>query len=184
MHNKVGQLLIAHPNLPEQSPFYKTIVYIFSDNSEGTQGMIVNKPTKYPVNEFMQAHGFAMPTTKERMRFGGPVNTKTVFMLHTNDWDSAGSIDAGKGLSLSYDGYLIEKLSMGTQPGLWRMAVGICAWQPGQLDMELQGRPPYRPENSWLTAEADDSILFEHDGVKQWQKAVELSSRQMINCYI
>lgn len=183
MDNKVGKLLIAHPNLPPKTPFHKAVVYIFNDGPEGTQGIILNRPTAYRVNDFMQQQGFELPTTRERMRFGGPVSTKMVFMLHTEDFESASSMPAGKGLMLSCDDFMLEKMTLGYQPSLWRMMVGIAAWQPGQLDMELGGKPPYLPENSWLTAEASEGIIFEHDGEKQWQKALDLSSQQMINHY-
>jgi putative transcriptional regulator len=183
MDSRVGKLLIAHPNLPKTTPFHKTVVYIFNEDEQGVQGLILNKPTGYKVNDFIMTQGFEMPLTKEKMRFGGPVSTKLVFMLHTDDFESASSMPVGKGLMLSCDDFMLEKLSMGYQPSLWRMAVGVCMWQPGQLDMELQGHPPYRPENSWLTADANDSILFEYDGEKQWEKALELSSRQMIDSY-
>lgn len=181
--NRQGQLLIAHPNLPHNNPFYKSVIYIFEDDQVGTQGIILNKPTNYSVNSFIETQGFTMGLSPEKMRFGGPVSSKMVFMLHTDDWESASSSPVGKGLMISCDDFMLEKMAMGYQPGLWRMMVGVCAWQPGQLDMEMQGVKPYRPENSWLTADANDNILFGYDGEKQWEKAVALSSKQMINSY-
>lgn len=181
MTSKVGTLLIAHPNLPAQTPFYKSVIYIFHDSAEGTQGLILNKPTAYKVNDFMAERGFEMQSTTEHLRFGGPVSIKTLFMLHSDDFSSQSSQLAGNGLMISYDDFMLHKLSFGMQPNLWRMVVGISAWQPGQLDMELDGKQPYRPENSWLTAEANDHIMFGYDGEEQWQKAMELSSQQMIN---
>ena len=181
--NRQGQLLIAHPNLPHNNPFYKSVIYIFEDDQVGTQGIILNKPTNYSVNSFIETQGFTMGLSPEKMRFGGPVSSKMVFMLHTDDWESASSSPVGKGLMISCDDFMLEKMAMGYQPGLWRMMVGVCAWQSGQLDMEMQGVKPYRPENSWLTADANDNILFGYDGEKQWEKAVALSSKQMINSY-
>lgn len=183
MDNRVGQLLIAHPNLPSNTPFYRSVIYIFNDGPEGTQGIILNKPTRFKVNDFMSQQGFELPLTKERMRFGGPVSSKMLFMLHTDDFESSSSMPAGRGLMLSCDDFMLEKMVMGYQPSLWRMMVGIAAWQPGQLDMELNGQPPYRAENSWLTARASESIIFEYDGENQWNRALELSSQQMINHY-
>ena len=180
MMTRVGQLLIAHPNIPAANPFSKSVIYIFADNEEGVQGIMLNKPTKYTVNGFMESRGFEMHTTREYMRFGGPVSSKLIFLLHTDDWDSSSSYSVGKGLKLSCDTFMLEKMSFGFQPSLWRMAVGICAWQPGQLEMELEGKKPYRPENSWLVADASDSIIFEHDKEKQWERALELSRNQMI----
>jgi putative AlgH/UPF0301 family transcriptional regulator len=76
---------------------------------------------------------------------------------------------------------MLEKMATGNEPGLWRMVVGICSWSPGQLELELSGKYPYRPENSWLTVKANRSIMFEHDGDKQWQKAMDLSSKTMLD---
>lgn len=184
MNNRVGQILIAHPKLPTNTPFHKTVVYIFNDGPrEGTQGIVLNKPTHHKVNDVISKQGYELPLNKERMRFGGPVSTNTLFMLHTDDFESASSMPVGNGLMISCDDFMIEKMAMGHQPNLWRMMVGLASWQPKQLELELNGKPPFRPENSWLTAVANCSILFEQDGEKQWEKALELSSRQMINSY-
>jgi len=181
---KQGLILISHPNLPKTSPFYKSVIYIVNDNEVGTQGVILNKPADYKVNDFVAARGFSgFPNTEKKMRFGGPLSTKTVFMLHTDDFESSSSSIAGKGLMISSDDFMLEKMSWGQQPSAWRIAVGMCGWQPGQLDMELAGKPPYRKENSWLTAEANDNIIYNYDGIEQWEKASELSSQQMINSY-
>ena len=179
----IGKLLISHPNLPKTNPFHKTVIYIFQHNNEGTQGLVINKPSEFPVSQFIQSKGWAMPLTKETMRYGGPVSAKTVVMLHTDDWYSSSTIPIVNGLSITCDDFMLEKLATGNAPGLWRMCVGVCAWQPGQLDLELSGKYPYRPENSWLTVDSNRSIIFEHDGNKQWEKALESSSRQMIDSY-
>jgi len=181
--SRQGQLLIAHPNLPSDNPFSKTVIYIGHDDAEGVQGLILNKPSNYSVSEFLQRRNYPFINSGHRMRVGGPVNSTSVFMLHSNDWESSSSIDAGKGLSITSDDFMLEKLGLGYVPAYWRIFVGISAWGAGQLEMELSGKHPYRIENSWLTCEANDHIVFNYDGEDQWIKAVELSSQQMINSY-
>lgn len=184
MDNKVGKLLIAHPNLPRSTPFYKTVIYVVNDDDAGTQGIILNKPSDYSVSEFVASKGIDIfPHTTEKMRFGGPLSTKIVFMLHTDDFESTSSSIAGRGLMISCDDFMIEKMSFGQLPYNWRMAVGMCGWQPGQLDLELKGKRPYKAETSWLTCDANENIMFNYDGEDQWVKAVEISSQQMINSY-
>lgn len=185
LKNKVGKLLIAHPNLPVQNPFHKSVIYIFNDGpQEGTQGLILNKSTPLSVNQVMNKLGYEFSLTKEHVRFGGPVNSNTLFMLHSDDFESASSAPAGKGLMVSCDDFMFQKMVMGYQPSVWRLMVGISSWAPGQLDAEIKGKAPYKPENSWLTATPNDVTIFEYDGERQWQKALELSSRQMINHYL
>lgn len=179
--NKVGKLLIAHPNIPNNNPWHKTVIYIIEDNHLGTQGIIINKPSTLPVSEFLASRGMQMPFTKESMRYGGPLKNNLLVMLHSDHWYSNSTKVIGNGISISFDDFMFEKMSMGDTPGLYRIAVGIAGWQPNQLDAELNGNPPYRPENSWLLADADTNILFEHDKEKQWLKSIEMSSTQMIN---
>lgn len=182
--SRQGKLLIAHPNLPKNNPFDKSVIYVFSDDDKGTQGIILNKPAELSVNDFLLTKRFeSFPETPEKMRFGGPLSTRTVFMLHTDDFESTSSTIAGKGLMITSDDFMFEKMSFGQQPSAWRIAVGVCGWQPGQLDLELKGQPPYRAENSWLTADGNDNIIFNYDGERQWKQATELSSHQMINLF-
>ena len=76
---------------------------------------------------------------------------------------------------------MIEKMSMGNMPAMWRMVSGICGWAPGQLHAEINGHQPFKSDKSWLTLQPTDSIMFEYDGEEQWQRAIEMSSKQMIN---
>ena len=86
-------------------------------------------------------------------------------------------------LAVSSDNLMFEKLSMGDEPMYWRLFGGMCGWAPGQLDAEMKGEWPYRPENSWLIADATDTFIFSQEGDKQWQMAFELSGNQMFDQY-
>ena len=66
----------------------------------------------------------------------------------------------------------------------WRPYVGLTAWEPGQLDAELNGRFPYTQAHSWLTCDATDELLFGVHGHDQWKAAVEFASTQMIDSWI
>lgn len=181
---RVGKLLIAHPKLTASSPFYKSVILIYSDTAQGISGLIINKPSRFTVSNLAEARGLEYPLTKDYIRSGGPVNDNALLMLHTDDWSSTNTVDICAGLRISSDDFMLEKLAQGYQPIYWRMMGGMCAWQPGQLEMELKGQQPYRPENSWLTCKSNEDIIFTYDGERQWEKAVELSSRQMFSQYI
>jgi len=181
--NRQGKLLIAHPNFPSNSPFYKSVIYIYSDNAEGTLGLILNKPTPFPVHELAGLKNIDFPHLRDKVRVGGPVNEKAMIMLHTNDWNSTNTTLVKDGICLSSDNFMLEKLSMGYQPVYWRLMGGVCAWQAGQLDMELNGQGPYKLENAWLMCNATEELMFEHDKERQWELAVKHSSKQMFDYY-
>lgn len=184
MADRTGKLLISHPNLPEDNPFYRTVIYLYSDNAKGTTGLILNKPTNYPVHKILRGYGFSGDTVVGHVYFGGPVTENKLHLLHSSDWYSSSTVVVDQDIAVTSDTFMIEKLASGFGPRNWKMTAGLCAWSAGQLDAELAGKPPYRPENSWLTCDANDNIIFNYDGVDQWIKAVDLCSQQTINSYI
>lgn len=177
----VGNLLIAHPNLRKANPFHKTVIYVYEHNDNGVMGVVLNRNTEFSIQSLFRSKGHLYNNGIPTLHQGGPVNESALVLLHTDEWHSTNTATAGPGLRVSSDGLMFEKMAMGDEPVLWRLFNGMSAWAPGQLEMELKGQFPYRPENSWLTATANDSIVFEYDGEEQWEQAIELSRTQMIN---
>ena len=126
--SRQGQLLIAHPNLPVSNPFSKTVIYVAHDNEQGVNGLVLNKPTNYSVTEFFQRRRLDFMHSGHRMRSGGPVNPTSVYLLHTNDWESASSVDVGQGLSVTSDDFMLEKLSMGYLLLLDISSIVLCSF--------------------------------------------------------
>lgn len=174
-----GKVLIAHPNL--QSPFFKkSVIYIIEHNTaQGSQGIVLNKPSRFPVNTLFKNKGLELddPSTIHK---GGPINEKAVSLFHTGEWTSTNTYPVGP-YSVSSDDFMIEKMANGDAPVYWRMFGGIAGWGPGQLEAEVEGAQPFG--KSWLTIPANDAILFEHDGDDQWNKALEYASQLMVDHY-
>ena len=185
MNNRIGKLLVAHPHFPLNSPFAKSVIYIYQDDPvNGTVGVVINKPSRTSVSDIASQNNVIFGESKELVYMGGPVNKSSLLLLHTNDWHSANTAAAGARLRISSDNHMLMKLSHDTnQPAYWRLFIGLSSWMPGQLDAEIQGNPPFGPIGSWLTCEADESIMFNCAGDKQWHKAVELCSQQTIDQY-
>ena len=180
----VGKLLIAHPNFPNGTIFHRAVIYLYQDkDDEGSIGVIINKPSKFTIKDVCEDKGIQYPWTKKVIYHGGPVTQNALVLLHTNDWSSQNTATGGLNLAVSSDNLMFEKLSMGDEPMYWRLFGGMCGWAPGQLDAEMKGEWPYRPENSWLIADATDTFIFSQEGDKQWQMAFELSGNQMFDQY-
>lgn len=109
---------------------------------------------------------------------------EAVIMLHTDEWTSRNTTTAGSHYRMSSDYDMFEKLATFDQPAYWRVFAGIASWAPGQLDMELNADFPYTAKNSWLTAQANDDIMFGTDGYDQWDRALDLCSQQMFDSFL
>lgn len=170
--------------MPDTNPFAKSVIYIYADDPvQGTTGVVLNKPTDSTVQDICYDHKVTYPSRAPRVHLGGPVNKTAIVLLHTDDWNSQNTAIAGNNLLISSDKLMFLKMSQGNEPIYWRMMVGLSSWAPDQLDMEIAGQFPYDKTHKWLTAEANEDIIFGYDGEEQWNKALDLCSQQMIDYY-
>ena len=184
MSKHLGKILVSHPGLSKKDYFYKSVVFLYNDSKDNTLGLVLNKPLNTSVKEICYDRGILWPDGVTRCYAGGPLSRQSVILVHSNEWQSTNTIHIpNTKYCVSSDELMFEKMSMGNQPIYWRMCLGISGWQAGQLDLELKAKYPYKTENSWLTVNPVDSIMFEYEGVKQWEHAMELSSQQMIDSY-
>lgn len=174
-----GKLLVAHPNLKDNSFFEKSVIYIFEHNIQGAQGIIINKATEYAVESIVQQRGLPY-LSNEQVYKGGPLNTRAISILHTDDWYSSNTITCNA-FGLSSDDFMLQKLSMGNEPRNWRMFAGMCGWGPRQLETEIDGNTRYSKSQGWLVLDATEHVMFDFDGDEQWVRAVDQCSKQVIN---
>jgi len=181
--SRIGKLLIANPNFPSESPFAKTVIYIYQeDEINGTVGVILNKQSRTTVSMICEQNHIMFPDTASMLYMGGPVSPNALLMLHSDEWASSNTAAAGSNLRISSDTVMFHKIATGNEPVYWRTFAGKAAWRPWQLDKELEGKFPY-VKNMWLLADANDDVIFNYDGEDQWIKAVDLCSQQTINYF-
>lgn len=179
-----GKILIAHPNTPQHSIFCKSVIYLYQDRIEqGSIGVMTNKPSQFTLRDLCIEKQLGLHNITSRVYHGGPVNTSALVLLHSNDWRSENTAVAGNTLCITSDNLMLEKIIHGDQPAYWRLFGGLCGWAPGQLSLELTGRYPYGPENSWLIASANDDLIFGTTGDEQWQAAIDSCSKELFNQY-
>ena len=177
MQSCLGKLLISHPSFPKQSPFSRSIIYIYQDDAvNGTAGIVLNKPSRTSVSMLCEQNQLMFGDTRPMMHMGGPVNTSALLLLHSDDWSSSNTASAGGRLRISSDNHMFLKLCQGNEPVYWRAFFGYSTWTPGQLQNELDN-------SMWLTADADEHTIYNYDGDKQWNSALELYSQQTIDSY-
>ncbi len=162
-----GQLLIAMPGMRD-SRFVRSVVYLCAHNAEGAMGLVVNKLLdSVNFEELLQQLGIENQRAGEpiSIHFGGPVESGRGFVLHSADYkqDSTLEVDGRIALTATLD--VLRDIAQGGGPRHHLFALGYAGWGPGQLDQELQ-------ENGWLTAEADERLVFSDDHAAKWQGAI------------
>lgn len=171
-----GTLLIAPPKL-KNSFWYKSVIFLTEHHKNGSMGLILNKRSQMSASEFTEQIGLRM-NIPGYIYLGGPVNVKALSMLHTSEWSCSNTMQINDGFSISSAEDLLVRLGDGDAPNYFRLFLGLCGWAPRQLQEELDGTPPRDHSFSWLTASANQEIVFDSDLKDQWHQAVERSGNE------
>ncbi|MEP6907860.1 MAG: YqgE/AlgH family protein [Pseudoxanthomonas sp.] len=161
-----NQLLIALPALDDPH-FARGVALICQHDDDGAMGVMVNRASEYTLGEVlaqMNLEARDPALANQIVLSGGPVHPERGFVLHDGDrqWDSTLTIGGGLALTTSRD--ILEALAEGDGPEHIVVALGCAGWGAGQLEFELG-------ENSWLTAPADNELLFALPLDQRWQAA-------------
>lgn len=184
MSSLKGKLLIAHPNIKSDSPWHKTVIFLYDITKQGHLGLILNIESSFTVKQLCNQKGIMYDDGVRKIHTGGPVAQESIVMLHTNEWQSENTMNAGSKQRLSSDEIMFRKIAYGDVPAWYRVFAGICGWAPGQLEMELSGRFPYKPENSWLIAQANDDLVYGYTGHEQWDVALQAATEQAVSTWM
>ncbi len=162
-----GQLLIAMPGLADPR-LAQGVIYMCAHTGEGAMGILLNRPLQQPSFDDLlkQLHVEPIPPARRiRLCVGGPVDNGRGFVLHTADWTGEGSLVVDDKLALTASLDVLKAIAGGGGPREGLLALGYVGWGPAQLESEIQ-------RNSWLSAPADEALLFDSGHDTKWRRAL------------
>ena len=162
-----GQLLIAMPTMTDPR-FAQSVIYLCAHSGDGAMGLVLNRPLVRPTfgDLLRQLEIAPVPPARQiRLCAGGPVDNARGFVLHTADWTGEGSLRVNDALALTASLDVLKVIAAGGGPREGLLALGYAGWGPGQLDTEIQ-------QNAWLSAPADETLLFDNDHDTKWRRAL------------
>jgi putative transcriptional regulator len=157
MDSLKGQLLVANPKLPDEN-FYKSVVYILQHDEEGGFGVILNRPSSFPLREVWHAITENSCCSTESIYLGGPVEGP---LLAIHDRLDCADEEIEGGIYLSNQKGSLGQL-FGIDEAQMRVFSGYSGWGSGQLECEIAA-------GGWFQtpAEFEDVFLTDED---LWQK--------------
>jgi len=158
-----GRILIAEPFLPG-SYFNRSVVLLAAHSEKGAVGFILNKKIDYPLSEVLSD----LPDFRTDIGIGGPVNTDTVYYIHSLGNILKGSIHIKDNLYWGGDFEELKRLigSGLVGPNQVRFFLGYSGWDKGQLEEELN-------ENSWLVSDINQEYVMDSPSQKlMWIETV------------
>tara|TARA_B100000575_G_C23101868_1_gene635736 strand:+ start:556 stop:1113 length:558 start_codon:yes stop_codon:yes gene_type:complete len=121
--------------------FYNALIYVFEHNENGALGLIINKSLPIDEDKIFSSIGLKNIPSKKSILNGGPVEVTKLFILH-DDRSQKESISNINGLCLTSSVDFLKDIGSGKNTCNYKLALGYCGWDAGQLDYEIR-------KNSW-----------------------------------
>ena len=176
--NLTNHFLIAMPGLSDEL-FGRSVVFMCEHSERGALGLVINKPSDILRPRLFEKVDLPMgrDDLHELPVFqGGPVQTERGFVLHdavSGEGESvyASTLSIPGGLEMTTSKDVLEAMASGAGPRRVFVSLGYASWGQGQLESEIT-------ENSWLTVEADPSVIFDAPVAERYERAMALLGLQ------
>jgi putative transcriptional regulator len=168
-----GRLLVATDSLRDPR-FSRTVSYIVRHRAEGTLGLVINLPLgEIPIERALRPFGLEVPpgSGAVRVHYGGPVDERRGFVLHTPDWTGEGTTLLDDHFAITEDPRILQAIAAGSGPRRAMFCLGYAGWGPGQLDAEMT-------TGAWGVAPADERLVFDEDPQQKW---IEATTRRLLD---
>jgi putative transcriptional regulator len=149
--NLVGSLLLATSVISDPN-FRKAVVLIADHGSEGSLGLVLNRPATLPVDEAApELASLVEPGTP--IFLGGPVQPQAAIVLAEVDRPEIASKLVVDSIGLLPVDAALETADVRAAVRRARIFAGYAGWGPGQLEGELA-------ESAWLVEPALPADVF------------------------
>lgn len=165
-----GNLLIATPKV--NGKFFKhSVIYVHTDDDTGSVGVLLNMPMDYDMAERWSIEmDWQYP---ERIHCGGPIERQLGYVIHTNDYAHDTSIALNEYISYTSGRSIVYDINRGMGPSQFILTTGYCAWQPKQLQAEID-------QGMWVVVEFDLDYFFQPlDREHGWKYSINVAAENI-----
>ena len=154
--------------------FEKTVIIMLESDENGAWGLVVNRRLgTMPIALLIDP---SLNTSEEREKlykinipifWGGPVDVKQVFILHTAEYQSDTTKNYGN-ISITQDYNILFDIAENKGPKKSLVIFGYSGWGSGQLEGEME-------RDHWILSDIDLDITFDKASNTKWNKAFKNS---------
>jgi len=153
-----GRILLSEPFMGDYY-FGRSVILLAEHNDEGSFGIILNKPVSAGFNEVLKD----FPEFNAPLYLGGPVETNSLFYIHTLGESLEGAVEILDGLYWGGEIEMLKEMILlnTVKPKDIRFFIGYSGWAADQLGTELK-------RNSWVITRAPRNKLMKMDPLNLW----------------
>ena len=154
--------------------FEKTVIIMLESDENGAWGIVINRRLgTMPIALLIDP---SLNTSEEREKlykinipifWGGPVDVKQIFILHTAEYQSDTTKNYGN-ISITQDYNILFDIAENKGPEKSLVIFGYSGWGGGQLEGEME-------RDHWILSDIDLNIIFDEESNIKWNKAYKKS---------
>jgi len=154
--------------------FEKTVIIMLESDENGAWGIVINRRLgTMPIALLIDP---SLNTSEEREKlykinipifWGGPVDVKQIFILHTAEYQSDTTRNYGN-ISITQDYNILFDIAENKGPEKSLIIFGYSGWGSGQLEGEME-------RDHWILSDIDLNIIFNEESNTKWNKAYKNS---------
>jgi putative transcriptional regulator len=159
-----GSLLVALPSLLDPN-FRQTVVLLCEAGTDGSMGLVVNRPTDLRLAEALPDQEI-LEGTDVPVFLGGPVQTDRILILNRGGAPVEGFLPILSEVALGGTLEALKEAATGLGiTGEFRPYRGYAGWAPGQLEGEVE-------QGAWLILPGDPEVVFCRNPALLWQEVM------------
>lgn len=158
-----GQFLLAMPGIGDPR-FEHAVIAMCAHDAEGALGIGIGDTIDgLGLHELLKQFDIEPGVAPDvAVHFGGPVEPRRGFVVHSTDWAGQDTIDVAGRWALSGTIDVLRAIADGNGPSRWLVALGYAGWGEGQLDEELT-------RHGWFNLPGDMALLYETEASARWE---------------
>lgn len=159
-----GQFLLALPGIGD-SRFERAVIAMCAHDGDGALGIGIGDTIEgLGLHDLLEQFDIEPGVAPDLpVHFGGPVEPRRGFVLHSTDWSGQDTIDVAGRWALSGTIDVLRAIAEGTGPRQCLVALGYAGWGEGQLDAELT-------RHGWFNTPGDPRLLYDVDADDRWAR--------------
>ena len=169
-YNSIKNHFLIATEKMRDNRFEKTVIIMLESDEDGAWGLVVNKLLgTMPMALLIDP---SLNTSQEREElykvnipvfWGGPVDVKTIFVLHSTEYQNSNTVNFGN-ISITQDYDILFDIAENKGPKKSLIILGYSGWGSGQLEGEME-------RDHWVLGDFDLNIIFDKNLSRKWENA-------------
>lgn len=162
-----GQILLAMPGIGDPR-FERAVIAMCAHDAQGALGIGVGATISgLGLHELLQHFEIDPGDAPDApVHFGGPVEPRRGFVLHSTDWGGQDTVEVAGKWALSGTIDVLRAIAEGRGPSRWVVALGYAGWGEDQLDQEMT-------RHGWFNVPGDPAIIYDTQIEQRWERGFE-----------